>query len=86
MTPNPTWLTTTQAAEHANRARQIVSGGRGATVGRTAIQNWRARGHLAPAGLDARGRPLYRLGDVAKAELTTRAHALRTISAGIGST
>lgn len=79
MDTDPTWLTTAQAAERANLWRHIASGGRAATVGRTAIQNWRSRGHLTPAGLDPDGRPLYRLGDVANAELRTRARALRLV-------
>lgn len=79
-----TWLTTAEAAEAAHRWRSIVSGGRAATVGRTAIQNWTARGHLKAAGLDARGHPLYRLADVASAERATRGRALRLV--GIGTT
>jgi hypothetical protein len=79
-----TWLTTAQAATLANQWRDIASGGRAATVGRTAIQNWAARGHLTAAGLTAAGHPLYRLGDVARAELATRARALRLV--GISST
>lgn len=44
------------------------------------IRKWRERGHLEPAGLTAKGRPLYRWIDVAKAERATRDHARRTWS------
>ncbi len=37
-----------------------------------AISNWKARGLIDPAGLDERGRTLYRLADIAKAERATR--------------
>jgi DNA-binding transcriptional MerR regulator len=43
-----------------------------------AIWQWKRRGHLAPAGLDERGRPLYRQIDVARAEAKTRKRAGRT--------
>lgn len=79
-----TWLTTADAAELANRWRHIASGGRAATVGRSAIRTWASRGHLARAGLDDHGHPLYRLADVARAELATRERALRLV--GISST
>ncbi|MFJ8474215.1 MerR family transcriptional regulator [Kitasatospora sp. NPDC094011] len=46
-----------------------------------AIRQWKRRGHLAPAGLDERGRPLYRQLDVARAEAATRVKAGRTITA-----
>ena len=36
------------------------------------IYSWRNRGHLVAQGLDERGRPRYRLLDVAKAENATR--------------
>ncbi len=46
------------------------------------IVNWRNRGHLSPATdtdgnelRDQRGRLLYRLLDIAKAEAATKAHA-----------
>ncbi|MFE3051588.1 hypothetical protein [Nocardia sp. NPDC059239] len=39
-----------------------------------AIVNWVKRGHLDVAGLDERGRKLYRVIDVAKAERATRDH------------
>ncbi|MFE1111176.1 MerR family transcriptional regulator [Streptomyces rochei] len=43
------------------------------------ISMWRARGHLAPAGYDDRGRPVYRQQDVARAEQATRAGARRNV-------
>jgi len=69
-------LTTAQAAVLATTWRQIAAGGRHASVRPSAICNWASRGHLAPAGLDERGRPLYRPTDLARAELATRARAL----------
>lgn len=72
-------LTATEAAELANTWRRTVSGGRAATVSRTAIANWVSRGHLARAGLDDRGRPLYARADLARAERATRARALRLV-------
>jgi hypothetical protein len=42
------------------------------------VRKWASRGHLAPAGLDERGRPLYRAIDVIHAEHKTRAHARRS--------
>ena len=56
-------ITASQAAAYANVSVQ-------------AIVNWRKRGHLQPAG-QRRGRPLYRLLDVAKAEYATRKRARR---------
>lgn len=47
-----------------------------AGVSPPAISQWKRRGHLAPAGIDHRGRPLYRWIDVARAEHRTR-HAAR---------
>lgn len=47
----------------------------GVTV--AAISKWRERGTLTPAGLDDKGRPLYRFLDVAKAERATRDRARR---------
>lgn len=41
------------------------------------IYVWVHRGTLSPAGLDERGRKLYRLLDVAKAERATRDKARR---------
>lgn len=41
------------------------------------IRQWAQRGHLPRAGRDERGRTLYRLLDVAKAENRTRAAARR---------
>jgi hypothetical protein len=57
-------ITASQAAEYA-----------GVTV--QAVVNWRARGHLKPAGHRSDGTPLYRLLDVAKAEHATRKRARR---------
>lgn len=39
-----------------------------------AVTNWVARGHLSVSGVDERGRKLYRVIDVAKAERATRDH------------
>lgn len=72
-------LTTSQAAELATTWRRAISGTRTAAVGRTAIQMWAKRGHLQPAGLDDRGRPLYALADLARAERATRGRALRLV-------
>lgn len=43
-----------------------------AGVSVAAISNWKDRGLIEPAGLDTRGKPLYRLIDIAKAERKTR--------------
>ena len=43
-----------------------------AGVSVAAISNWKERGLIEPAGLDNRGKPLYRLIDIAKAERKTR--------------
>ncbi|MEU9349045.1 MerR family transcriptional regulator [Streptomyces sp. NPDC048278] len=72
-----------QAAELATRWRRTLSAD-SATVTRSAICNWRTRGHLKPAGLDERGHPLYALADLAQAEKATRPRALRLV--GIGAT
>ncbi|MCR8947149.1 MerR family transcriptional regulator [Streptomyces sp. OUCMDZ-4982] len=71
-------LTTTQAAAHAHRARQLLSAG-AAAIRPTTIRDWASRGHLPRAGLTENGRPLYHLADVARAELATRARALRLV-------
>lgn len=71
-------LTTAQAAAHADRARQLLSGGT-AHIRPTTIRDWASRGHLTRAGLTAEGHPVYRLGDVARAELGTRGRALRLV-------
>lgn len=39
-----------------------------------AINNWVARGHLTPAGIDDRNRRVYKVIDVALAERKTRNH------------
>ncbi|GAC1377757.1 MAG: hypothetical protein NVSMB4_07360 [Acidimicrobiales bacterium] len=43
------------------------------------ITNWVARGHLAPSGLDHRGRKLYRLLDLGRAERATRERAAQAV-------
>ncbi|TFE42490.1 MerR family transcriptional regulator [Streptomyces sp. ICN441] len=73
-----TWLTAAQAAQHADRARQLLSAG-SAHITHATIRQWVKRGHLTAGGLDERNRPLYRLADVAGAELATRARALRLV-------
>jgi hypothetical protein len=74
-----TWLTAAQAAEHATRARRLLSAG-AAAVTRATIRDWVRRHHLEPAGLADDGRThLYRLADVAQAERATRARALRLV-------
>lgn len=65
----------TQAAALATTWRRMRSAG-AAAVSRSAICNWRTRGHLPVAGLDERGRPLYTLADLARAEKATRDIAL----------
>lgn len=42
------------------------------------IRKWKERGLIEPSGLDEKGRPLYRLLDIAKAERATREKARRT--------
>jgi hypothetical protein len=87
MTTAPTdteLLTPTAAAKLANRWRYIASGGRAATVGITAVCNWVTRGHLPVKGLDEHGHRLFDYDDVVRAELATRARALRLV--GIGAT
>ncbi|MEV8245018.1 MerR family transcriptional regulator [Streptomyces rochei] len=69
-----------QAAELATSWRRTISA-TAAAVGRSAIRNWVTRGHLQPAGLDERGRPLYALADLARAERATRDRALRHVAA-----
>lgn len=73
-------LTAAQAAQHADRARQFVSAG-AAHITPATIRSWAHRGHLTANGLAEDGRSrTYRLGDVARAELKTRARALRHVS------
>ncbi|MEQ4610668.1 MerR family transcriptional regulator [Streptomyces cavourensis] len=67
-------LTTAQA----HRARQLLSAS-AAAIRPTTIRDWASRGHLTKAGLTETGRPLYRLADVARAELATRARALHLV-------
>ena len=54
-----TLVTTTEAASIAG-------------VSVAAISKWKDRGLIDPSGLDERGKPLYRLADIIKAERTTR--------------
>lgn len=72
-------LTGPQAAQQADQWRSLLTGG-AAGITPATIRQWRRRGHLTPAGLDLRGRPLYQLADVARAELATRARALRHVT------
>lgn len=46
-------------------------------VTQTAIRKWAHRNQLTAAGIDHRGRKLYRVIDVARAEHTTRTRARR---------
>lgn len=46
-------------------------------VSAEAIRQWASRGILEPTGLDDRGRKLYKLLDVARAERATRERARR---------
>lgn len=77
------YYTTAQAAELATRWRRFLSAGT-AKVTPATIRQWRRRGHLAVAGLDECGRPLYSHTALARAERDTRARALRRV--GISST
>ena len=67
-----------QAAALATKWRRTLTAG-AAAVTPSAICKWVARGHLAPAGLDERNRPLYALPDLARAEKATRTRALRLV-------
>ena len=73
-----TLYTATEAASHATRWRRLMSAGAAAVTAAT-VRSWASRGHLAPAGLDDSGRPLYAHADVARAEQATRARALRLV-------
>lgn len=75
--------TGTEAAALATQWRRLLTAN-AARVTRPAICNWVNRGHLKVAGLDAHGRPLYALADIAQAEKATRPRALRLV--GIGAT
>lgn len=46
-------------------------------VSAEAIRKWASRGILSPSGMDERGRKLYKVIDVAKAERATRERARR---------
>ncbi|MFG3426160.1 MerR family transcriptional regulator [Streptomyces californicus] len=66
-------------AAHADRARQALSTGAAHVLPAT-IRQWASRGHLTATGIAADGRTrTYRLTDVARAELATRARALRLV-------
>ncbi|MET4925481.1 MerR family transcriptional regulator [Streptomyces sp. PSRA5] len=66
----------TEAAAMATGWRRQLSAD-AAAVSRQAVCNWVTRGYLKRSGLDERGRPLYSLANIARAELATRARALR---------
>ncbi|MFJ6298563.1 MerR family transcriptional regulator [Streptomyces griseoviridis] len=76
-----TLYTGTEAAALATTWRRALSAD-AAAVTLSAICNWRTRGHLQAAGLDNRGRPLYALTDLARAERATRPRALRLVGIG----
>lgn len=71
-----TWYTAQQAADYVNTVRSMLSAGY-AGCGERTIRSYVARGHLTADGRDADGRQLFSLGAVARAELATRARALR---------
>ncbi|MFC8008896.1 MerR family transcriptional regulator [Streptomyces cinereoruber] len=73
-----TLYTAAQAAERATQWRRALSAG-AAEVTPATVRYWVTRGHLAPAGIGDRGRPLYASADVARAELATRRRALRLV-------
>jgi hypothetical protein len=60
------WMTAQQAADHCG-------------VKPFTIYSWERRGHLKVGGLDEHGHKLFRLLDVADAELTTRARARKRV-------
>lgn len=45
------------------------------------IRQWKRRGHLAPAGLDVFGRPMFRGIDVLRAEAVTARRRARLVDA-----
>lgn len=60
----------------------LITGTEAATlcgVTTAAVRQWVTRGHLAVKGIDAKGRNVYRLLDVAKAERATRDHPAAAI-------
>lgn len=79
--PPQTWLTADEAAEHATRARQLLSAGAAIVTERT-IRSWVNRGHLQPRGRGDDGLQRFTLADVARAERTTRGRALRLVGIG----
>ena len=58
-----------------------VQAARLADVTPATIRIWVHRRHLARAGIDERGRSLYRLADVARAEYKTRVRGRRLSAA-----
>ncbi|MGW4852209.1 MerR family transcriptional regulator [Streptomyces sp. NPDC004288] len=73
-----TLYTVAEAAERATAWRRRLSAG-AAEVSPAAVRQWARRGHLAAAGLDDRGHPLYASADIARAEAATRSRALRLV-------
>jgi MerR HTH family regulatory protein len=57
------YVTTVQAAEMVR-------------VTPATIRKWKQRGHLEPVGLDERGNPLYRPGDVTAAEKSVQRNGI----------
>ncbi|MGW4030764.1 MerR family transcriptional regulator [Streptomyces sp. NPDC004838] len=81
MKPAPTLYTTDEAAERATEWRRLLSAGAAAITPAT-IRSWTHRGHLTRHSRDPHGRPLYDHDDLAHAEHTTRARALRLVGIG----
>ena len=73
----PIYPLSDDVADPLSQAMALTAGA--AAVTPSAICKWVARGHLAPAGLDERNRPLYALPDLARAEKATRTRALRLV-------
>lgn len=78
-TSDTIWLTTEQAAAHATNCRQLLTAGT-AHVTPATIRQWDSRGHLTGRSAGPRQPKLYRLEDIARAELATRDRALRLAS------
>ncbi|MFF3558956.1 helix-turn-helix domain-containing protein [Streptomyces sp. NPDC002574] len=68
MTGDEDWMTAQEAALFAGVHIQT-------------LRSWVRRGHLEPGGLNAQGRYLFRLGDVARAEAATRSKGMTRASA-----
>lgn len=58
--------------EGLNTLINTTDAARIAGVAAATIRSWKHRGLIEPSGLDDKGRPLYRLADIAKAERATR--------------